>query len=201
MDGNRLIGIYCREIAGVWFGVACKDQRIFGLTFACCADSASFLLQEILPVGVSFQVFRKPTAFADKVIDWVKDVYDGKDVSDHFSLAMEHLPSYTRRVLEVTSAIPVGYVSSYGSIANAAGGGARAVGNVMARNPYAPVVPCHRVVSSNLGLGGYGGGLDVKAAFLQREKRGYTDPGQIRVAGRSLRIIPVELVLEKLGLT
>jgi O-6-methylguanine DNA methyltransferase len=196
-----MIEVYSREISGVWFGVACDGQRIYGLSFACCEDSASFILEESLPSGVPFQVFRKPSAFAEKVINWVKDVYDGKAVSDSFCLAVEHLPSYTRRVLEVTSAIPVGYVTSYGSIAKAAGGGARAVGNVMARNPFAPVVPCHRVVSSGLGLGGYGGGLDVKVAFLIREKRGYGDPREISVNGGILQVFPVEFVLGKLGIT
>jgi O-6-methylguanine DNA methyltransferase len=196
-----MIEVYSREISGVWFGVACDGQRIYGLSFACCEDSASFILEESLPSGVPFQVFRKPSAFADKVINWVKDVYDGEDVSDSFCLAMEHLPPYTRRVLEVTSAIPVGYVTSYGSIAKAAGGGARAVGNIMARNPFAPVVPCHRVVSSGLGLGGYGGGLDVKVAFLIREKRGYSDPREISVNGGMLQVFPVEFVLGKLGIT
>jgi O-6-methylguanine DNA methyltransferase len=196
-----MIGVYCREISGVWFGVACEEQRIFGLSFACCADSASYILQESLPLGVPYQVFRKPSVFAEKVIAWVKNVYDGKDVSESFCFAMEHLPPYTRSVLEITSAIPVGYVASYGSISKASGGGARAVGNIMARNPFAPVVPCHRVVSSGFGLGGYSGGLEVEAAFLAREKRGYSDLLEIRVNGGKLQVFPVEFVLRKLGKT
>ena len=111
---------------------------------------------------------------------------------------MEHLPAYTRRVLEVTALIPAGYVASYWSVAKAAGGGPRAVGNVMARNPFAPFVPCHRVVSSDFTLGGYGGGLDVKLDFLVREKRGYTSPRQIPVDGKKLQVFPVEFVLRKL---
>jgi len=134
-----MIGIYTKEFSSVWVGVACDDQRVFGVYFACCEGSVCLGLLESLPFGVSFQVFRNLSPFAEQVIAWVKDVYDGKDVSRGFCLAMDHLPTYTRRVLEVTSAIPVGYVASYGEIAKAAGGGARAVGNVMARNPFAPV--------------------------------------------------------------
>jgi len=194
-----MIGIYTKEFSSVWVGVACDDQRVFGVYFACCEGSVCLGLLESLPFGVSFQVFRNLSPFAEQVIAWVKDVYDGKDVAGGFCLAMEHLPTYTRRVLEVTSAIPVGYVASYGEIAKAAGGGARAVGNVMARNPFAPVVPCHRVVGSNLNLGGYSGGLDAKLAFLRREKRGFTNPCDISVAGRKLKVFPIEFLLGKLG--
>ncbi len=70
--------------------------------------------------------------------------------------------------------IPLGYVTSYGAIAKAVGGSPRAVGNVMASNPFAPIVPCHRVVKSDLTLGGYGGGLKVKVELLSREKRGFS---------------------------
>jgi len=194
-----MIGIYTKEFSSVWVGIACDDQRVFGVYFACCEGSVCLGLLECLPLGVSFQVFRNLTPFAEQVIALVKDVYDGKDVSRGFCLAMEHLPAYTRRVLEVTSAIPVGYLASYGAIAKAAGGGARAVGNVMARNPFAPVVPCHRGVGSNLHLGGYSGGLDAKLAFLGREKRGFTNPCDISVAGGTLQAFPVEFLLEKLG--
>ncbi|MHA1216219.1 MAG: MGMT family protein, partial [Candidatus Thorarchaeota archaeon] len=45
---------------------------------------------------------------------------------------------------------------------------ARFVGNVMATNRFAPLVPCHRVISAN-GLGGYGLGIDTKVALLKRE--------------------------------
>jgi len=95
--------------------------------------------------------------------------------------------------------IPVGYATSYGSISKAAGGSPRAVGNVMAANPFAPIVPCHRVVSSDFTLGGYGGGLTAKLEFLIREKRGYTSAREIAVGDKKLQIFPVERVLRKLG--
>jgi hypothetical protein len=68
----------------------------------------------------------------------------------------------------------------------------------MAANPFAPVVPCHRVVCSDLTLGGYGGGLKVKLALLEREKRGYNSSREITVGERKLQVFPVEWVLKKL---
>ena len=193
-----MIGIYTKNIDGTWFGVACEEQRVFGASFAGSDEEAVRCLLSGIPFNVPFQVFQAPSAFAENVLTAVKNIYDGKDTEQGFALAMEHLPAYTRRVLEVTALIPTGYVASYGAIAKAAGGGPRAVGNVMARNPFAPFVPCHRVVSSDLTLGGYGGGLDVKLDFLVREKRGYTSPQQIPVGNRKLQVFPVEFVLKKL---
>jgi len=193
-----MIGVYTKNIGSTWFGVACEEQRVFGTAFAVSDEEALRCLLSGIPFNVPFQVFQAPSAFAENVLTSVKNIYDGKDATQGFALAMEHLPAYTRRVLEVTSLIPTGYVASYGSIAKAAGGGPRAVGNVMARNPFAPIVPCHRVVSSDFTLGGYGGGLSVKLDFLVREKRGYTSPRQIPVDNKKLQVFPVEFVLGKL---
>jgi methylated-DNA-[protein]-cysteine S-methyltransferase len=193
-----MIGVYTKNMGGVWFGVACDEQRIFGTSFCFSEEEALRSLLSGIPFNVPFQAFSEPSAFAANALASVKNVYDGKDVLQGFSLATDHLPAYTRRVLEVTSLIPVGYVTSYGSIAKAAGGSPRAVGNVMAANPFAPIVPCHRVVSSDFTLGGYGGGLDVKLEFLVREKRGYTSQRDIIVGGRKLQVFPVEFVLRKL---
>jgi methylated-DNA-[protein]-cysteine S-methyltransferase len=194
-----LIGVYAKSVGGVWFGVACDEQRVFGTSFATSEQEALKSLLDSVPFNVPLQVFSKPTAFANDVLALVKSVYDGKGASRGFPLATEHSSAYTRRVLEVAALIPVGYVASYGAVAEAAGGGARAVGNVMARNPFAPVVPCHRVVSADFTLGGYGGGLKVKREILEREKRGYQASRDISVSDGKLRVFPVELVLNKLG--
>ncbi len=196
-----MTNVYTKNIDGVWFGVACDGQRVFGTSFAHCEQEALQSLLDGIPFNLSFQVCSEPSAFAETVFALLKSLYDGKDVSTRFSLATEHLPAYTRKVLEVASLIPVGYVTSYGSIAKTLGGGPRAVGNVMAGNPFAPIVPCHRVVSSDFKLGGYGGGLDVKRAFLVREKRGHTSPKEIAVDDGKLQIFPVEFVLKKLKKT
>lgn len=63
-------------------------------------------------------------------------------------------------------------VVSYGELARAAGlkNGQRAVGRIMANNPYPGIVPCHRVVMSDGRIGGYGyGGPEIKANMLRRE--------------------------------
>ena len=78
---------------------------------------------------------------------------------------------FQRRVYEETRAIPPGEVRTYGEIARAIGkpGASRAVGNALGRNPACIVIPCHRVVGANGGLGGFTGGLRWKRALLRRE--------------------------------
>ena len=69
------------------------------------------------------------------------------------------MAGFSEKVWELTKRIPKGKVTTYGEIARALGrpGPARAVGQALKRNPHAPAVPCHRVVKSDGGLGGYGG--------------------------------------------
>jgi O-6-methylguanine DNA methyltransferase len=76
-----------------------------------------------------------------------------------------------KRVYEVASQIPKGRVSTYGAIAAAAGrpNAARAVGRLMHVNPNPIIVPCHRVVSSDGTVGGYGKGCESKVRILVSE--------------------------------
>lgn len=78
---------------------------------------------------------------------------------------------FGRRVLEATARIPFGSVSTYKHVATEAGSphGSRAAGNALGANPIPIIVPCHRVLHSTGGLGGYTGGLDRKRLLLAIE--------------------------------
>ena len=79
--------------------------------------------------------------------------------------------SFNQKVWALTARIPQGKVTTYGHIARKLGTSAyRAVGNAMNRNPYAPAVPCHRVVGSDGTLTGFAGGLPKKKAMLSAER-------------------------------
>lgn len=75
-------------------------------------------------------------------------------------------------VLKATAAIPRGETRSYGELAEAVGRpkAARFVGNVMARNPFPVIIPCHRVVRAGGDIGNFGGGVELKARMLELEK-------------------------------
>ena len=191
-----MIGLYTEKVGDVWFGVAFEGEIVYATTFAFSQNNALRALRESVRFNVSAENPKK-TKFVQSVVEALKEIYDGKEVSHSFSLAEEHLPKYTRKVIGTVCKVPPGYVTTYGEVARAVGGGPRAVGQIMASNPFAPVCPCHRVVRADFTLGGYGGGLDVKLAFLKRERRGYPAEREIPVGGRKLRVFPVELAIRK----
>jgi methylated-DNA-[protein]-cysteine S-methyltransferase len=78
---------------------------------------------------------------------------------------------FGRRILQACATIPFGEVSSYRAMATKAGsaGAVRAAGNALGANPIPIVVPCHRVLRTGGGLGGYTGGVERKQALLRIE--------------------------------
>jgi methylated-DNA-[protein]-cysteine S-methyltransferase len=78
---------------------------------------------------------------------------------------------FGRRVLQATARIPFGSQSTYMRVAAEAGSprASRAAGNALGSNPMPIIVPCHRVLHSGGGLGGYTGGLDRKRQLLEIE--------------------------------
>ena len=94
------------------------------------------------------------------------------DLAD-IPLNMEGIPPFHRRVYEIARAIPPGRTLTYGEVAQQLGepGSARAVGQALGRNPFAPIIPCHRVLAARSGAGGFSaeGGVATKLRMLQIE--------------------------------
>lgn len=86
--------------------------------------------------------------------------------------AWERLTDFQRAVYRAICRIPRGQTRSYQWVARQIGrpSAARAVGNALHRNSFAPRVPCHRVVRADGSLGGYSGGVGQKRALLRRER-------------------------------
>lgn len=88
-------------------------------------------------------------------------------------LDLAGVPSFHRRVYEAARRIEPGHILTYGALARIIGsdGAARAVGQALARNPYPILVPCHRVLAANGGLGGFSahGGVGTKSRLLEIE--------------------------------
>jgi methylated-DNA-[protein]-cysteine S-methyltransferase len=76
-------------------------------------------------------------------------------------------------ILRALQEVPYGETVSYGELARRIGKpkASRAVGAAIARNPLPIIIPCHRVIGSNGSLTGFGGGLDIKQALLDLERR------------------------------
>lgn len=88
-------------------------------------------------------------------------------------LDMSAVPDFNRRVYGIARAIAPGETLSYGEVAAKLGdpGAARAVGQALGHNPFAPIVPCHRVLAAGKRPGGFsaGGGVATKLKMLQIE--------------------------------
>ncbi len=109
---------------------------------------------------------------SDDLIPRVHAFLRGEDVSfADVALDLEWATPLQRSIVEALRAVPRGEVVSYGELAALAGrpGAPRAAGAVCARNPFAFVVPCHRVVAAH-GIGGYGAtGVAIKRRLLALE--------------------------------
>ena len=117
----------------------------------------------------------EPPAFAHAAAGRVAALLAGAadDLAD-LPLDMERIPEFHRRVYAITRAIPPGQVRTYGEIARELGepGASRAVGRALGLNPFAPVIPCHRVLAAGGRSGGFSaeGGARTKLRMLEIER-------------------------------
>ena len=74
-----------------------------------------------------------------------------------------------KEIYKILKKVPKGRVTTYKELGRASGYHQRAVGKLMNVNPYAPRVPCHRVVMSNGSIGGFDGNVPKKIAILKKE--------------------------------
>jgi methylated-DNA-[protein]-cysteine S-methyltransferase len=105
----------------------------------------------------------------------VQEVLEGRSSDDlaDVPLDMRGVPEFNQRVYAIARAIAPGETLSYGEVAGRLGepGAARAVGQALGHNPFAPIVPCHRVLAAGKRSGGFsaGGGVATKLRMLQIE--------------------------------
>jgi methylated-DNA-[protein]-cysteine S-methyltransferase len=115
-----------------------------------------------------------PPDWVATVISRVQRLLEGghDDLAD-VPLALDALPAFQQRVYAVARAIPPGQVLTYGEVAARIGdpGAARAVGQALGHNPFAPIVPCHRVLAAGGRSGGFSadGGARTKLRILEIE--------------------------------
>jgi methylated-DNA-[protein]-cysteine S-methyltransferase len=177
-----------------------EDDKVFATAFSPDKEEeALWHVLKNLPYNIPFQLTEKPDQFLAELLKTLKAIFEGKDVSySSFKTVMDYLPSYTRRVLNCTSLIPVGYLTTYGAIAGVTGGSPRSVGGVEASNPFPLLIPCHRVVRSNFSIGGYGFGEKIKLQILQREDRGYKENTLLKINEKTLPLFSIKRLCENL---
>jgi O-6-methylguanine DNA methyltransferase len=99
------------------------------------------------------------------------EYFEGRRTEFTVPLDLRTGTAFQRQCWEILTQIPFGETRSYLEVAKAAGrpGASRAVGQANHHNPIPIIIPCHRVINTNGGRGGYGGGLDLKERLLALE--------------------------------
>jgi len=154
------------ETALGWLGLVLSPAGLRAVTLSRRDREAA--LSQVLALGA------REEARDDEVGDLperLRRYARGEPVAFTDALDLSAATPFQRAIWQAAQEIPYGQTRSYGWLAARVGKprAARAVGQAMAANPWSIIVPCHRVVASNGGLGGYGGGLDMKERLLLLE--------------------------------
>ncbi len=150
----------------VWIALPQKNEN----------DAIAEILKQYHPdQNIQFEVSNKYTEIAKKVCR----VYNGEDVKfhlDYLDLDVDKSKQssiktpFERDVLLEVAKIPYGKVRTYKHIAEELGTkGYRAVGTAVGKNPFPIIIPCHRVVKSDMRIGKYRGGSEMKNEILKNE--------------------------------
>lgn len=156
-----------------WVLVGSESGRIATLQF-CNFDprmneSTSSFLRSIRQ-NASF-IYKPDDPLLQEVSSSVISYLESGQAMGEFPLKIDSATPFQQTVWRSLLDIPFGETRSYNQIAEIIGKpkSSRAVGQACARNPVALLIPCHRVVAANGKLGGFSGGLHIKAALLTIE--------------------------------
>jgi methylated-DNA-[protein]-cysteine S-methyltransferase len=140
-----------------------------GLVLVSYQPPDDALLQRLAD-RLSPRVLEAP-AYLDEARRELDEYFEGRRKKFELPLDWSLVRGFARRVLRATAAIGYGDVSTYATVAARAGNerASRAAGNALGSNPIPVVVPCHRVLRTGGGLGGYGGGVERKEFLLRLE--------------------------------
>lgn len=171
LEEARRSAIFYAVLKGTLIGhlwVACREDSLIAMEIGVSEGRFVSRLEQ----AFDGHVIRSQEHTA-RILDQLKDYFAGSRQFFELPLSLERTTEFQRRVLQATSEIPYGQVSTYGEVAQRIGKpkSARAVGQVLARNPIPIVIPCHRVLGADGSLHGYSGGkgLETKAQLLRLE--------------------------------
>lgn len=162
----QIIKVKKEEIGLVWQFVKAspKVERIF---LPCRSGELSVKIErEYYEINIVARSI--PNDVAGRIIK----MYAGEESGFSLSgLNLSKLPNFSAKVLRHACKIPRGNVATYSGLAANLGSphAARAVGTVLANNPFPIIIPCHRVVRADGSLGGFGGGTEMKKELLEKE--------------------------------
>lgn len=157
------ITISTYELDGLYFAVGVSKE---GNIIKCSLpkESKQNAINEIKKTFSSFKISDKYQKYAKNVCK----AYYGEKIQ--FNADLQDMNDFQKKVLQEVSKIPYGQVRTYKQIAEAINSKAyRAVGTAISKNPLPLIIPCHRVVKSDLSVGGFFGGIEMKKEILKNE--------------------------------
>jgi len=147
-----------------------RDDRVIRICFKCSADEVSSTINSVYP-GAK----QASTLLIQDSLKQLLEYFRDDRYTFNVPLANDSLTPFARKVQRELLKVPYGSVISYGELAAKAGSprAARAVGGVMASNPFPLIVPCHRVVNADGRIGHYSAahGSKTKTWLLEFEGR------------------------------
>jgi methylated-DNA-[protein]-cysteine S-methyltransferase len=155
------------ETAAGWVGIEATENGVRRLTLPVQNREAA--LSEL---GIEEKDLTHERGGAG-VADRLKHYFMGEPVVFKEGLDLTGATKFQLEVYEAACRIPFGETRTYGELAKEIGnpGAARAVGQALGANPLPIIIPCHRVVAADGGLGGFSGGIDTKKKLLAMEKK------------------------------
>ena len=163
---------YISDLLGqIW--LAATDKGICSIRFD--EDSASFIaylatrvITSEAPSIVHSPVETRP--YSDALDDYCEEKIQ---IQADLPVDLHQMTEFQQQILQIVRQLPMGATTTYGDISDQIENpnASRAVGQVLRRNPIPIIIPCHRVISSDGTLGGYGGaiGSERKIALLKHE--------------------------------
>ncbi|WP_237558810.1 methylated-DNA--[protein]-cysteine S-methyltransferase [Candidatus Methanodesulfokora washburnensis] len=160
--------IVIEEVNKFFVGMVFREGKLFCNTLPLDSwDKAIFYLKRNYDIKKFHgEVDPRIQERARRVAESIFDLFMGKPVSVDLNILIE-TPNWS--VLTSLLRIPRGKVCTYGELGKFFKMNPRAMGRIMGMNPFPLIIPCHRVIRSDMSLGGYSYGVDLKRKILERE--------------------------------
>jgi len=147
-------------------GILASDKGLVVATLPCRSEE-----ETVKQLGERVNQAVHSNDLLPGLVERLKSYFGGGKISFPDVIDLSEATPFQRKVWQAARLIPYGETRSYRWLAEKIGKpkAARAVGQALGRNPLPIIVPCHRVVASNGGLGGFTGGVEIKKRLLELE--------------------------------
>jgi O-6-methylguanine DNA methyltransferase len=152
-----------------YVGIAVTEKGISAVTLPCDTEEES-----IISLGEKSGNADMNSELLPDLVDRLINYFNGEKVSFPDELDFKSASEFQKRVWQAARRIPYGETRSYLWVATQAGNprASRAAGRALGRNPLPIIIPCHRVIAGNGGMGGFTGGVEMKMRLLALESSG-----------------------------